>query len=79
MFYGKRIKSLETRVEQLTQRVIDLTNMTDRLVKEVSEQSREIDSIYLLLEQHAQAKAQAKPKPNRRPKKNGKENTEVTK
>ena len=79
MFYGKRIKSLETRVEQLTQRVIDLTNMTDRLVKEVSEQSREIDSIYLLLEQHAQVKAQAKPKANRRPKKNGKENAEAAK
>lgn len=73
MFYGNRIKLLEEKVEQLKERVINLTNMTDRLVKEVSEQSREIDSLYLLLEQHAQAKAQAKPKTNRRPKKNGKE------
>ena len=79
MFYGNRIKLLEARVEQLTQRVINLTDITDRLVKEVCEQSREIDSLHLLLEQHAQVKVQAKPKTNRRPKKNGKETPEAAK
>lgn len=80
MFNGNRIKLLEARVEQLRQRVMNLTDMTETLAKGVYEQSLEIDSLHLLLEQHAQEKAQANPKPKRgRPKKNGKEATESAK
>lgn len=71
MFYNRRIKELEVRVESLVKRVNELAHR-------IHEQNTEIDRLCLLIEQQATAMAQ-KPKPKYRPKKhNGKETPKAT-
>lgn len=69
MFYGKKIKELEERVNALETRIHELNNA-------VTLQGAEIDKLYALFANQAAAKVQdKKPSYRHRPKKNnGKEN-----
>jgi regulator of replication initiation timing len=80
MFNGKKIKQLEERVAALNERVQTLAVEVDFFAKRVEAQSAEIDKLYMKLAQKEVSKPlPVKPKPNRKPKKNGKENTEAAK
>lgn len=86
MFFNKKIKEIEARVDALEERVHELAH-------KAHEQEQEIDKLYALFvskfmdtkptEQKAEPKSEQKPKnyrPRRRAKKmmDGKENTEAT-
>ena len=81
MFYGKKIKELEFRIQELTQRAIELAEKSNKLSRAISAQTREIGELYALLNKENETPAPT-PKPKkRRPmrKKNGEESKASTK
>jgi regulator of replication initiation timing len=83
MFYGKRIKELESRVFSLNIKVQELENKLNKLAETERLQTAEIGKLYEQLaakdvENAPETKpSKQKKSPHHKPKKNGKENTET--
>lgn len=74
MFYGKRIKELESRVTALQTKVEALDKKVREFSRKAEEQTKELDKLFLLFEQQAAEKARPNRKVVNKPKKNGKKN-----
>jgi uncharacterized coiled-coil protein SlyX len=71
MFYGKRIKELESRVTALQTKVEALDKKVREFARRTDEQVKELEKLF---EQQAAEKVKPNKKVVSKPKKNGKEN-----